>query len=173
MWPLLDASQLQTVDVIEKQWVGEDSTMPPAPVTIDSSIDNSIPYLVMHTEYFQWPSNMDQERSLVRALQHVMHLRILDAGHNNFSDTGFLAPLISGRVMKPKKTGTQDPVPLQELINDMLTAFLSDCQTNTPPCSSAAAAAADGGGKEGALSLNKCLSLAQDAKCFEVLEARW
>ena len=129
------------------------------------------PYLVMHTEYFQWPANMTEETALVRAQDHVLHLRVTDAGHNNFSDTGFLAPVLSGHIMKPKKTGMQDPVYLQETINDLLVDFLSVCRAHTTAIAPTADRAIDT--KPAAISLHTCLSLAQDIKTFDILEARW
>ena len=129
----------------------------------------SAPYLVAHTEYFQWPANMRQERSLVRNQDRAIHLRVTDAGHNNFSDTGFLAPYISGHLMKPKKTGMQDPVALQEMINDLLATFLSDCESQGTSESISSPTPGEGKG----LSFTKTLSFAQSAKHLEILEARW
>lgn len=125
----------------------------------------------MHTEYFQWPDNMVEETALVRAQDHVLHLRVTDAGHNNFSDTGFLAPVLSGHIMKPKKTGMQDPVYLQETINDLLVDFLSVCRTHTTDIAPTATNAKDE--KAAPISLHTCLSLAQDIKTFDILYARW
>lgn len=143
--------------------------------TAADEANSKTPYLVMHAEYFQWPANLDSERSLVRAVQSVLHVRIRDAGHNNFSDTGFLSPVIMGMVMSPKKVGMQDPVQLQELINDMLVTFFADCHTSpSPPAPDAPTtiAAVDIHNWK-PTALNKSLSLAQKANSFEVLEARW
>ena len=148
------------------------------PVTSDNAVISvpvlnplPTPYLVMHTEYFQWPANMTEETALVRAQDHVLHLRAMDAGHNNFSDTGFLAPVLSGHIMNPKKTGMQDPVYLQETINDLLVDFLSVCRAHSTNIAPTADKAKDK--KTAAISLHTCLSLAQDIKTFDILEARW
>jgi hypothetical protein len=126
-------------------------------------------YLVMHTEIFQWPANMDLERSLVRALKCVMHIRVTDAGHHNFADTCFLAPPMMGQVMK--KTGNQDPLALAELINDMIAAFSNDCLASPVPLDYVAnpVTTSDPLPK----TLHRCLSLAQKSKCFEILETRF
>ena len=145
-----------------------------------TGIFDSTPYLVMHTEYFQWPENFESERTLVKTSKSVIHLRVQDAGHNNFTDTGFLSPVISGRVMSPKKTGMQDPVVLQGLINDMLAAFLSDSYRPISAKPSDVAASTNistisisADSKSLGISLNRSLSLAQKTKCFEILETRW
>lgn len=172
MWPL---SVFQREEV-----VGGDSAVSP-PSSVPATDNHSLtPYLVMHTEYFQWPANFESEHALVRAVRSVMHLRVQDAGHNNFTDTGFLSPVISGRVMTPKKTGMQDPVILQELINDMLTAFLFDSYNPISMDSSDTMSTSDASNitvgcnlNSSGTSLNRSLSLAQKTKCFEILETRW
>jgi Platelet-activating factor acetylhydrolase, isoform II len=125
------------------------------------------PYLVAHTEYFQWPANMRQERSLVRNQNRAIHLRVTEAGHNNFSDTGFLSPYIQGRLMK--KTGMQDPLALQEMINDLLATFLSDCDSPDTPRSISSPIPGEGNG----FSFGKTLAFAHATKHLDILEARW
>lgn len=166
MWPL-------------SNFEGASGTSVSSPVVAPDIFD-STPYLVMHTEYFQWPENFESERTLVKTSKSVIHLRVQDAGHNNFTDTGFLSPVISGRVMSPKKTGMQDPVVLQGLINDMLAAFLSDSYRPISAKPSDVAASTNistisisADSKSLGISLNRSLSLAQKTKCFEILETRW
>lgn len=167
MWPL---SAFE--DALESADTKNSYTADSAVISVPILNPLPAPYLVMHTEYFQWPANMAQETALVRAQDHVLHLRVMDAGHNNFSDTGFLSPILSGHVMKPKKTGMQDPVYLQETINDLLADFLSVCRAHTTDIT----ASAGDNEKEkepAAISFHTCLSLAQDIKTFDILEARW
>lgn len=161
MWPavpLKDALDLTSL-----------STPDPDPTVTKMTILNPIhpPYLVVHTEYFQWPANMRQERDLVRNQDCAIHLRVNEAGHNNFSDTGFLSPYITGRLMK--KTGIQDPVALQEMINNLLVTYLSDCATPDTPRSISTPVPGECKGA----SFSKTLSFAQAAKDIDILEARW
>jgi hypothetical protein len=158
MWPavpLKDALDLTSTD--------------PDPTIQQETILNPIPapYLVAHTEYFQWPANMRQERSLVRNQDRAIHLRVTEAGHNNFSDTGFLSPYITGRLMK--KTGMQDPLALQEMINDLLATFLSDCESPDTPRSISSPTPGEGKGS----SFGKTLTFAHATKHLDILEARW
>jgi hypothetical protein len=123
----------------------------------------------MHSEYFQWPANLTLEKSLIKVISSVVHICVRDAGHHNFSDTGFLAPVVTGSILKPRKTGLQDPEPLQDLINDMLIAFLEDVDNISSPSVK---------GKTDKLSqfldvkLRKSLALAQNTASFEILEAK-
>jgi hypothetical protein len=127
------------------------------------------PYLVMHSEYFQWPANLILEKSLIEAVASVVHICVRDAGHHNFSDTGFLAPVVTGSILKPRKTGLQDPEPLQDLINDMLIAFLDDVDDiNSPIVKGKAGKTTPSSDVE----LQKSLSLAQNTAIFEILEAK-
>lgn len=164
MWPAVPLKDaLDTTSLSEPD---------PDPTVQQEVILNPIPtpYLVAHTEYFQWPANMRQERALVRNQDRAIHIRLTEAGHNNFSDTGFLSPFITGRLMK--KTGNQDPVALQEMINDLLVTFLCDCGLPDTPDTPRSTSSPTPGESKGP-SFVKTLSFAQATKHIEILEARW
>lgn len=51
-----------------------------------SSLDP--PHLVTHAELFQWMENMEMERELVKAAKKVLHVRVRNAGHHDYSEIG-------------------------------------------------------------------------------------
>eukprot|EP00596_Hydrurales_sp_CCMP1899_P002294 CAMPEP_0119038806 /NCGR_PEP_ID=MMETSP1177-20130426/7931_1 /TAXON_ID=2985 /ORGANISM="Ochromonas sp, Strain CCMP1899" /LENGTH=503 /DNA_ID=CAMNT_0007001847 /DNA_START=406 /DNA_END=1917 /DNA_ORIENTATION=- len=154
MWPLGDVHHSDSASNFDK----------PIHKAVISSPSTPTPYLVMHSEYFQWPANLTLEKSLIKVIGSVVHICVRDAGHHNFSDTGFLAPIVTGSILKPRKTGLQDPEPLQDLINDMLIAFLEDVDDISSP--------AVKGKTDIDVELRKSLALAQNTASFEILEAK-
>jgi hypothetical protein len=82
---------------------------------------------------------------------------------------GFLAPVVTGSILKPRKTGLQDPEPLQDLINDMLIAFLDDVDDIQSPV---VKGKTDKTTPSSDVELQKSLSLAQNTAIFEILEAK-
>eukprot|EP01041_Mallomonas_annulata_P003876 gene3876-7735_t len=95
---------------------------PLSPHVKDKGIVN-IPWLCVHTDRFQWPTNMTFETALVRRSDAVLHIRIRDAGHLNYTEMGLLSPLIQSRLMK--SIGSQDPLALGKNIDELVLALIT------------------------------------------------
>ena len=85
------------------------------------------PFLVMHASRFQWEANLLDELKFVNSLPNVLHLRLEDTGHHNYTDICLMGPPIMALV---GGVGWQDPVKLMDHINNLISLFIMEVNEN-------------------------------------------
>jgi len=94
----------------------------------EGTIPCPLQLLCFHAEYFQWPENRVLEDRVVQQAQKALQVKLLDTGHLNYTEVGFLSPVLQQGFGKyfHRSIGSRHPLRLLDNIMEVMECFLFD-----------------------------------------------